>query len=505
MREIFSSLLAWNGTTLLMAALALPLITSLLVLVSGSRPNLRETISMVCGMALFAIIAFLARHHFQEGPATWEWLQVIPGFSLAFETETSGLVFALIASFLWPVTTLYAVGYLRGNHEENQTRFFACFGIAILSAMGIALSQNLFTLFIFYELMTLSTYPLVAHAGNEAAKRGGRTYIGLLMGTSIGLQLPAMIMILQLTGTLDFAPEGILAGKASGTVTAILLLLYAYGVGKAALMPLHRWLPAAMVAPTPVSALLHAVAVVKAGVFSLYKIIVFVFGTDNLIQLMSENFWHGQWLTWIAGITILLASLVALRQDNLKRRLAYSTISQLSYVVMAASLLAPYALLGALLHIIAHAFGKITLFFAAGSIYTAAHKKDISQLKGIGRQMPVTMTAFTLGALVMIGLPPTVGFLSKWYILLGALQADQWFAVGVLIASTVLNAAYFLPIIYVAFFHAPEESTKEDEHHHGRFEAPLPIVIALCITAAMTVVLTVFSAPIVSLLVPSAP
>ncbi len=332
----------------------------------------------------------------------------------------------------------------------------------------------------FYELLSLSTYPLVAHKGNEAARRGARTYLAILMGSSIGLLLLAIIWTFHLTGTLDFQAGGILAGQASELITAILLLLYVYGIGKAALMPLHRWLPAAMVAPTPVSALLHAVAVVKAGVFSILKVVLYIFGVD----VLSDNF-AADLVMVLAGLSIVIASLIALYQDNLKRRLAYSTVSQLSYVTIAAMLLAPMSIMAAALHIAAHAFGKITLFFAAGAIYTASHKTEISQLRGIGRKMPWTMGAFTIGALSMIGIPPAAGFLSKWYLLMASYSAGSWFVITIIIISTLLNAAYFLPIIYTAFF------DKVDDSDTGQAirEAPLAIVFALCSTALLTLLL----------------
>jgi multicomponent Na+:H+ antiporter subunit D len=353
--------------------------------------------------------------------------------------------------------------------------------------MGIALAGNLFTLFVFYELLTLITYPLVTHHGTGQARAGGRVYLGLLMGTSIVFLLPALVFIWLLAGTTDFTPGGILAGKLGSASLAGLLALCMFGIGKAALMPFHRWLPAAMVAPTPVSALLHAVAVVKAGVFSVVKVIVYVFGVDNLASAGLDG--AANWLIVVAGFTIVAASVVALGADNLKRRLAYSTISQLSYVVMAAAVLAPLSLIGAAMHIAAHAVGKITLFFAAGAIYTAAHKTEVSQLDGIGRRMPWTMGAFTIAALSMIGLPPAVGFISKWYMLSGAMEARQWLVVTVIALSTLLNAGYFLPIVYRAFFLAPSDGIAGDPHHHPHGEAPLPMVIALTATAAATVLL----------------
>jgi len=386
---------------------------------------------------------------------------------------------------LWIVNSIYSIGYMRGNDEPRQTPFYMCFAIAICSAIGVAFSANLLTLFLFYELLTVSTYPLVTHKADDEAKAKGRIYLLLLLATSMMLLLPAIIWTGVAAGTLTFAPGGILAtaGLSSGAVI-LLLLLYIFGIGKAAVMPVHFWLPAAMVAPTPVSALLHAVAVVKAGVFTVVKVVVYVFGIDFLAASGA-----GQWLTYIAGFTVITASLIALTQDNLKKRLAFSTISQLSYVVLATAILTPISVIGAALHIAAHAVSKITLFFAAGSIYTAAHLTEVSQLDGIGRRMPWTMGAFTIGALSMIGVPPTAGFVSKWFMLSGGMQAGNWVAVCVIFASTCLNAAYFLPIVYKAFFRAPPA---EDDHHHAHGEGPLPVVLALTITALGTLALFFF-------------
>jgi multicomponent Na+:H+ antiporter subunit D len=358
----------------------------------------------------------------------------------------------------------------------------------------------MFTLFVFYEALSLATFPLVTHKGTPEAIKSGRTYLGILMGPSVCLMLPAMIATYVYTGTLDFTQGGVFAQPlAEGVLTpalfGLIFFLYMYGVGKAALMPMHRWLPAAMVAPTPVSALLHAVAVVKAGVFSVLKIAVYIIGVDQL-RLYDQ----GGWLLYVAGFTVVIASFIALFQDNLKARLAYSTVSQLSYITLGAALLFPISIRAAAIHIAAHAFGKITLFFAAGSIYTAAHKTKVSELDGIGRKMPWTMAAFTIGTISMIGLPPAGGFISKWYLMQGAWTAESKFAIAVLLTSTLLNAAYFLPIVYRAFFRKPPEPEHHDDHghghghddHHDHGEAPLPIVIALTCTAAATVALFIY-------------
>ncbi len=468
----------------ILLALAVPLIGTALIAAAHRVPNVRETITMVTSGLLFLLVASLTPLVLAGERPEVTLLEMMPGLSLKFKVEPLGMLFGLIASGLWILNSLYSIGYMRANNEQHQTRFKVCFAGALASAVGIAFAGNLLTLFVFYEALTLITYPLVTHAGTEEAKRAGRVYLGVLVGTSVVFFLPAIIWTWQLTGTLNFEPGGILKGKVSNAMIGVLLALFIFGIGKAAIMPFHRWLPAAMVAPAPVSALLHAVAVVKAGVFSVVKVVVYVFGVEEISGLRSVD-----WLPFISGFTIIVASIVALRSDNLKRRLAYSTVSQLSYVVLAAALLTPLSIIGAALHIAAHALGKITLFFAAGAIYTAAHKTEVSQLDGIGRRMPWTMGAFAVGALSMIGLPPAAGFISKWYILQGAMGTGQWNAVFVIIASTLLNAGYFLPIIYRAFFVAPP-SEGHGGHAHG--EAPLPMVVALTLTALGTVALFFF-------------
>jgi multicomponent Na+:H+ antiporter subunit D len=469
------------GATILFA-LAVPVAGAVLIAAAHRTPNLRETITLATAGLLFLLVASLAPHVADGGRPAVTLFELMPGLALKFEVEPLGMLFGVVASGLWIVNSLYSIGYMRGNNEAHQTRFYVCFAGALASAIGIAFSGNLLTLFVFYEALTLITYPLVTHHGTPEAVRAGRVYLGLLVGTSIAFFLVAIVWTWSVAGSIDFVPGGILRGKTSNAMMGVLLALFVFGIGKAAVMPVHRWLPAAMVAPTPVSALLHAVAVVKAGVFSVLKIIVYVFGVDAIAGMKSID-----WLAFMAGFTIIAASIVALRADNLKRRLAYSTVSQLSYVVLAAALLTPLSIIGAALHIAAHALGKITLFFAAGAIYTAAHKTEVSQLDGIGRRMPWTMGAFTVGALSMIGLPPAAGFVSKWYILQGAMATDQWNAVAVVVGSTLLNAGYFLPIVYRAFFVAPP-----DNGHHAHGEAPFTMVAALTLTAAGTVALFFF-------------
>lgn len=476
-----------TSETLIWLSLLIPSVGAVLIWLASktNNINLREGMTFATAISLFlVVITLLARVHDGERPE-FTLLEMLPGLSIQFTIEPLGMLFATIAAILWPINSLYSIGYMRGNNEKHPSRFYIFFAIAIAATMGIAFAGNLITLFVFYEVLTLSTYPLVTHKGDANAKRGGRIYLGILIATSIGLLLPAIIWTALAAGTTEFASGGIIGDKVQGVMLGLLLFLYMYGIGKAALMPIHKWLPSAMVAPTPVSALLHAVAVVKAGVFSVLKVIVYVFGIDTL-----ANAGIADWLLYISGFTIIVASLIALQQDNLKKRLAYSTISQLSYVILGAAILAPISAVGAALHIAAHAFGKVTLFFAAGSIYTAAHKTEISQLDGIGRRMPWTMGAFTIGALSMIGIPPAAGFLSKWYMLQGAFSTEQYVAVTVIVLSTLLNTAYFVPIIYRAFF--KEEKTSGDFHDIDHGEAPKQIVVALTITASLTILLFFF-------------
>lgn len=499
-------MIAAQPETLVQLALVIPLAAAALIPLFHRTPNLRETVTLVSAAALAIVVWSLYGPVAAGARPELNGPEIVPGLSLSLKVEPLGMIFALVASTLWIVNSIYSIGYMRGNNEPRQTSFYVCFAIAIASAMTIAFAKNLLTLFLAYEVLTISTYPLVTHKATDEARKSGRKYLLLLIGTSMALLLPAIIITVAVAGTADFTPGGILSGKLTPALLSGLLALYVFGIGKAAVMPVHFWLPAAMVAPTPVSALLHAVAVVKAGVFTVLKVVVYVFGIDTLRQAGTTD-----WFVWISSFTIIVASLIALRQDNLKKRLAYSTVSQLSYVVLGAAILTPISIVGAAMHITAHACAKITLFFAAGSIYTAAHKTEISQLDGIGYKMPWTMTAFTIGALAMIGLPPTAGFLGKWFMLSGAMQTQQWLPVTVIVASTILNALYFLPIVHRAFFRDPDhvpldfdevpvtaaslgaaavKDQQDGQHHdedHG--EAPFPIVLALSITAAMTLAL----------------
>lgn len=473
-------------------ALAAPLVGTVLIVLTGHRPNLREAVTLVTAVTMFLLVASLTPQVMAGGRPELVFGEMLPGLEIALKLEPLGMAFALIASFLWIVTSIYSIGYMRGHHEKDQTQFYAFFAIALFSAVFVAFSGNLLTLFLAYEILSVSTYPLVAHHRTPEAKRGARVYLGILLTTSIVFFLVAIVWTWQVTGTIDFTDGGILAGKVSDTMAGVLLALYIFGIGKAAVMPFHRWLPSAMVAPTPVSALLHAVAVVKAGVFSVVKVAVYVFGIDFLHTLAASV-----WLQYAAAATILLASLVAMTKDNLKARLAYSTVSQLSYIVLGAMLATQISVIGGGMHIAMHAFGKITLFFCAGAILVATHKTEISQMRGIGRTMPITMFAFLLGSLSIIGLPPFGGLWSKWYLALGAMDAGQQIMVAVLMLSSLLNIAYLLPIPIRGFFCEPDDNPG---HGTGMREAPWPCVLAITVSAIGCLVLFFFPEPVYALL-----
>ena len=482
------------GTAILLS-MGLPVIAAASNLLHRERENLRDWITTFASIATFGVVLYILSATGGSWEGNYALFSVMPGLDLAFAIEPLGMLFALIASGLWVLTHIYAVGYMRGNNEDNHSRFFACFSFSIGATVGIAFSANMFTLFVFYEILTLSTYPLVAHKGTEEAKRGARVYLGVLLGTSIGFQLVAVIWTWLLAGTLDFAPGGILAGKVEGGMVAVLLALYAFGIGKAALMPFHRWLPAAMVAPTPVSALLHAVAVVKAGVFTMLKVGVYIFGVDFLSSTGAS-----QWLMWLAGFSILAASVVAMTKDNLKARLAYSTVSQLSYITLGMALATSMGVIGGGMHIAMHAFGKITLFMCAGSIYVATHKTEISDMTGLGRVMPFTFAAFLIGALSIIGLPPFGGSWGKWLLIVAAADTGQLVMIGVLMLSSLLNVAYLMPIVARGFFLSRSGGNKKSQSDIS--EAPLLCVAPPVVTAIGCLVLFFYAGDIQDFLAP---
>lgn len=474
------------------AIIAIAFAGAIAIALAASRPKLRDAFCWLFPLPFFiAILGYIQPVVSGTGP-TQTLLTLLPGLDIAFAARPLGLVFTLLASTLWLLATPYALGYMKKGGYHNIGRFMACYAIALGAVAGIAFAENLLTLYLFYEILSISTYPLVAHTGTEKARAGARTYLAILLVTSVGLMLPAMVWLWQATGTLSFSQGGIMAGQVNTTTGAVLLVLLLLGIGKAALMPVHRWLPAAMVAPTPVSALLHAVAVVKAGVFSVLSVTLYIFGLDYLATLITHPA-----MLYLAVFTMLAASLVALHQDNLKARLAYSTVSQLAYIVTGALLATELAAIGGGLHMLMHGFGKITLFFCAGAIYVASGINTVSGMDGLARRMPLTMLAFFIGALCVIGLPPTGGFWSKWYLVSGAWEAGYFVVVGAFMLSTLLNVGYLMPPVMRAFLRPPPSDEAANNQVN---EAPLLCLIPLLITAAGTLVLFVLADPAYELL-----
>ncbi|WFS61276.1 monovalent cation/H+ antiporter subunit D family protein [Pseudodesulfovibrio thermohalotolerans] len=483
------------------------LLTPLFIYLCRGDDNRREAISFIGAFLTFVSVLWMAPKVLSGQVLYYHVTTILPGITIAFAADGLSMVFALIAPFLWFFVTSYNIGYMRGLNEHAQTRYYVCFAVAIFGAVGVALSANVFTLYLFYEVITVFTYPLVYHHEDQEAKIGARKYIIYLMGTSKLFLLPAMVLTYVLVGNLDFNLTDIQHGMFSAQVVAehprlvaLTYWLFIFGIGKAALMPFHNWLPSAMVAPTPVSALLHAVAVVKAGVFCVSRIVLSAFGTKTAAALTMSQVYVGSPGTWlgdlsiglgtayIAAFTLTVASFIALTKDDIKARLAYSTVAQLSYVVIGVTMLVDTAVQGGVMHIAHHAFSKITLFMAAGAIYVACHLKKISLMDGLGRRMPLTFGAFGIASLSMIGMPPACGFVSKWYLVNGTLDSHQWPLLCALLLSTALNAGYFVPITYRAFFKKPRP-----EANIGQYNEPsMTMVIPLCVTAFISVFLGLY-------------
>jgi len=465
-------------------AIAVPLLASVLILLVGRYENIREGVTITAAVAMLGAVLAMLPSVLSGTRITVSLLPMVPGGDFALRVDAFGMVFALTAAVLWLLNSFYAIGYMRAQREHAQTRFYFCFAVAIAAAVGIAFSENLLTLFIFYEILTIITYPLVVHIETPEAMKAGRKYLAYLLIGGVFL-LAALVLTYVLTGTTTFVPGGFLAGSGSAIVLQVLFLLFMVGFVKAAWMPLHGWLPAAMIAPTPVSAFLHAVAVVTAGVFGIVRIAGWVYGMDLMASLGL-----GTLLALIASFTIITASLFALTEDNLKLRLAYSTVSQLSYILLGVSMLSVAGMTGAMVHIPIHAFLKITLFFVAGAIIVSTGKEYISEMKGIGRNMPVTALMFAAAAIGICGLPPLSGIISKIYLAVGAVEGGMPVLLLVLIASAVLNAAYFFPVIYTMML----ERSDDEVSLVTVSEPPLIMLIPIILTVAISILIFFYPA-----------
>ena len=479
-----------TGTIPLLALLT-PILGAAGVVLLRRHTPARELCGVVAGIVQFGLVAVMVPSVRDGGTISITLSTFLPQVSIGFRVDALGVILAGTAAILWIATTFYAMGYFGTGPEPELTRFHACLCLTMAATVGVAFAANLLTLFLFYEAMTVITYPLVTHAGTPEAIQGGRRYLGYQLGAAIAFLLPAIAMTYIEAGTFDFVRGGVFDAGASSKLLVIIYVLFLLGLAKAALMPLHSWLPAAMVAPVPVSALLHAVAVVNVGVFCVMRVVLDVFGSDLVGELGL-----GVLTMVLAGVTILVSSLYALRLDNLKGILAYSTIGQLSYMILGVALLSPNGRAGAVMHLVGHSFSKITLFFAVGSIYLATNKTLVSELRGVGRQLPWTMGAFVIGALSIIGLPPTVGFVAKYFLFVGAVEAGQWAALVVLAVSTVLSAAYYMRILRSAVFEAPARVSAGGSHDAGAFrrvpavtEPNLYVLVPMIVTAAVALLL----------------
>ena len=487
-------------------AMAASLLGVVLIVATGKTPNVREACSLgaaalQCLIVLTLLPSVLAGNTIHYTLISLSHL--IPTVSIAFRVDAMGFLLAATASFLWFVTTIYSIGYMRALKEHAQTRYYACFALTMSATIGIAFAANLVTLYLFYEALTLSTYFLVTHQEDKESFSVGRKYVYYHFGTSILFLLPAIIATYAVSGTFAFQPDGVFPAGASATMLVIIYFLFLAGSAKAAIMPFHAWLPAAMVAPVPVSALLHAVAVVNVGVFGIMRVIFDVFGQELMQQLNLSLA-----TAVIASFTIMMATLYAFRLDSLKAILAYSTITHLSEMVLGAVILSPTGVTGGLIHIVNHSVSKITLFFCAGAIYVACRKTNISEMSGVGRQMPWTTAAFIIGALSIIGVPSTAGFITKWFLAVGSMEAEQYWIFFVIIISTLLSAAYYLRILERFFSARPalqEAGHPVSSQHHGEaylteIKEPSPFIVApLLLTALITIVFGLYPTPLLTL------
>lgn len=442
--------------------------------------RLRTTLNLLGAGTTFTLVMVMLWGVFNEHIYETR-LTLLPNLDLVLRADALAVLFAVLSSGLWFLTTIYAIGYLEGT--PHRSRFFGFFSLCVSSTLGIALAGNMITFLLFYEILTLATYPLVVHRGTEKALRAGRIYLAYTVGGGSVLLL-AVVWLHTLAGPMDFGNTQVIADLIAShhieLIVIFVLLIAGLGV-KSALFPLHGWLPLAMVAPAPVSALLHAVAVVKSGAFGIIRVIYDVYGAEfaHDIEVTTP-------LAILAGITIVYGSVRALYQDDLKRRLAYSTVSQVSYIALGLAIAGPIATIGGIVHLVHQGIMKITLFFAAGNFAETLGIHKVSEMKGVGRKMPWTMAAFSIGALGMIGVPPLAGFITKWYIGAGSLEAGQPWVIGVLILSSLLNAAYFLPILYTAWFQRAEAPWPE-ERKFGRFETHWMLLLPPLITASLVI------------------
>ncbi len=479
----------------LILPLAIPLLGAAAVVLLRDRPLARDWTAIMAGLIQIVTVAALLPEVLEGPTATFTIATFLPDAPIALRADALGILLLLTASPLWLLTTVYSIGYLRGS-SASLTRSHALVAITISATAGVAFSANLLTLYLFYEAMTLVTYPLVTFTGTDEAAAGGRRYLSYQLGTGIALFLPAIVLTYTQTGSFAFDPGGIFGAEPTGFLPILTYLLFLFGIAKAAILPAHAWLPAAMVAPVPVSALLHSVAVVNVGVFTLFRVLIDVFGQDAVMSLGLGR------LTLIAtSVTIVVASLIALRLGNLKEILAYSTIGQLSYMVLGISLLNEAGLTGGALHLLGHSVSKITLFFTVGAIAVATGATNVKELRGLGQRVPLLLGVFAIGAASIVGLPPTIGFVTKYFLFIGVAEARLWPVLVVLAVSTVLTATYYLRVVRTSLSPMPQVDDGPSGAAPGRSVRPVPreMLIPLITTAVVTVLLGLVPGPVLAL------
>ena len=454
-----------------------PILSCILLLFFKNNKIITQ-ISLILSSVIQVAFVINIYNSYVYGTLTEISYELLPHLKVLISVDSIGMIFMLLSSGLWCITSLYTIGYVEHNFsDKNPTDFYCFLLLSMFSVSGLAISGNLFTLFIFYELITFCTYPLVAYSCTEEAISSARKYLYILLFSSVTLFLPAIIIIFYLTGSTDFTDGGILSDiNVSPMIAKILFAMFIFGIAKTAIMPLHSWLPTAMVAPVPVSALLHAVVVVKAGIFSVIKVVLYIFGINYLQSIFVH--WYDYWMIYVAGMTIIIASLYAIQHDGLKSRLAFSTISQLSYMLLAVSLFTASSIDCAVFYMVIHGCAKITLFFIVGLIYTQTGITRVSNLHGLGEVMPIQVFSFIIGAISMIGLPPTATFWGKFWLLTCAWDIKAYFVIGVLIFATVFTSMYFLDLIIIF---CSGERNSELEIRSAPLSMILPIICTTCL------------------------
>ncbi len=483
----------------LLLPLLIPLAAAGAIWLLRGQPRARDWVAVAAGIAQIVAVAALLPEVLERAGSTLDVSPFLPEAPISLRADPLGVLLLLIASPLWVLTTLYSIGYLQESDDAASTRFHVLVAISIAATAGVAFSANLVTLYLFYEAMTIATYPLVTFTGTDEAAAAGRRYLGYQLGTGIALFLPAVVLTYTQTGSFDLTPGGIFGAGTDGWLPVVTYLLFLFGIAKAALVPVHAWLPSAMVAPTPVSALLHAVAVVNVGVFTLFRILLDVFGeqTARSLDLATVTL-------VVTSVTILVASLIALTTRNLKEILAYSTIGQLSYMVLGIVLLTEPGITGGILHLAGHAVSKITLFFAVGAIAIGTSATTIDGLRGLGQRMPLLLGAFAVGAASIVGLPPTIGFVTKYFLFIGAAQARHWVVLAVLAVSTLLTATYYLRVLRASLSPTPTADEGRGSPDAIR-RVPATMLVPVGATATLTVLLGLAPGPLLDLVRAAAP